>query len=264
MMDLEFVRLLHVQRDIYRLPRGLERFREYLRTMVDADSGDIELPLVAMNPMGKEHVPAMLDRLLDMDADAVGEAAVASASARLAGVPGRFRVGLVVSDDLKGGWTNRWASEFGHRLGSPPLHKRGWTVGLLWTSEPEPTPATVREEVLTAIYRAAHVQQHGVPATLGQMLDQEGAAMAMAGCVSPVLEPDDLAYTREILVPLRDRSDQATVMPCLFGDAAAHALGYPPQGLSHRAGLALALHDAGGGTRHPASADGDPAHASEP
>jgi hypothetical protein len=33
-------------------------------------------------------------------------------------------------------------------------------------------------------------------------------------------------------------------MACLFGDVAAHALGYPPQGLSPRAGLALALYDA--------------------
>jgi hypothetical protein len=248
-MDLEFVRLLHVQRDIYRLPRGMERFREYLRTMVDAGSGDLELPLVAMNPMGKEHVPAMLDLLLNMGADDLGEAAVASAAPGLVDVPGRFRVGLVVADDLKGGWTNRWASELGHRQGSPALHRRGWAVGLLWTSEPEPARAAVQEEVLTAIFRAAHVLQHGVPTTLAQMLAQEGTAMARAGCTTPTLEPDDLAYTREVIAPLLDRSDHAALMPCLFGDEAAHALGYPPQGLSPRAGLALALHAA---RHHPA------------
>jgi len=38
-MELEFVPLLRIQRDLYRLPRGLERFREYLRTMVDETSG---------------------------------------------------------------------------------------------------------------------------------------------------------------------------------------------------------------------------------
>jgi len=243
-MGLEFVRLLHVQRDIYRLPRGMERFREYLRTMVDEGTGDLDLPLVAMNPMAKDHVPAMLDRLLDVRADDLGEAALASAAPGLAGLPGRFRVGLVVSDDLKGGWTNRYASEFSHRFESAALHKRAWAVGLLWTSEPEPTPAVVREEVLTAIYRAAHVQQHGVPATLARMLEQEGTAMARAGCTTPALEPDDLAYTREVIAPLLDRSDRAALVPCLFGDEAAHALGYPPQGLSARAGLALALHTA--------------------
>jgi hypothetical protein len=34
------------------------------------------------------------------------------------------------------------------------------------------------------------------------------------------------------------------VIACLFGDAAAKALGYPPQGLSDRAGFALALSEA--------------------
>jgi hypothetical protein len=34
------------------------------------------------------------------------------------------------------------------------------------------------------------------------------------------------------------------VIACLYGDPAAHALGYPPQGLTDRAGFALALHDA--------------------
>ena len=67
--------------------------------------------------------------------------------------------------------------------------------------------------------------------------------MAMAGCVEPELEPDDITYTRDVLEPFLDVSDRATVMACLFGDEVAHTLGYSPQGLSHRAGLALALHD---------------------
>ena len=35
-MKLEYVPLLEVQRELYRMPRGFERFREYLRTMIDA------------------------------------------------------------------------------------------------------------------------------------------------------------------------------------------------------------------------------------
>jgi hypothetical protein len=46
------------------------------------------------------------------------------------------------------------------------------------------------------------------------------------------------------MAPLLDATDRATAMACLFGDAAATALGYQPHGLSHRAGLALALHQA--------------------
>ena len=67
--------------------------------------------------------------------------------------------------------------------------------------------------------------------------------MAAAGCPGPRLDLEDLTYTREVLAPFLGATDRATVIACLFGDDAAHALGYRAHGLSPRAGLALALHD---------------------
>lgn len=67
--------------------------------------------------------------------------------------------------------------------------------------------------------------------------------MSKAGCTGPALEEDDLVYTRDAIAPLLEASDRATLVACVFGDPAARALGYPPHGLSERAGLALALHD---------------------
>jgi hypothetical protein len=71
-MKLEYVPLLKVQRDLYDIPRGFERFREYIRTMTEPGSGELKVPLVAMNPMGKDHLPPFLDHLLAIDADGVG------------------------------------------------------------------------------------------------------------------------------------------------------------------------------------------------
>ena len=244
-MEIEYVPMLQIQRDLYGLPRNMERFRAYLRTMTDPTTGDLALPLVAMNPMGKDHVPALLDRLLEFQADSVGEAAAAVTRDHVRDEPGKFRVGLVIADDARGGWTNRYASEYSHRFEGFALYKRGWIVGMLWTSEP-PAEATVREEIASAIYRAAHIQRHGAARSLSDMLAQEGTAMVRAGCVAPTLDADDLTYTRDILEPLLDATDRATAMACLFGDDAAHALGYRAHGLSHRAGLALALHQARG------------------
>ena len=68
--------------------------------------------------------------------------------------------------------------------------------------------------------------------------------MARAGCTTPSLDEEDLSYTRTVITPHLGATDRATLMACLFGDAAANALGYPPQGLTERAGFALALHDA--------------------
>ena len=40
-MNIEFVPLLQVQRDLYSIPRGPERFSTYLKTMVNSDGTDI-------------------------------------------------------------------------------------------------------------------------------------------------------------------------------------------------------------------------------
>ena len=243
-MELELVPLLRTQRDLYNLPRGGERFNAYLRTMVNADGSDLRLPpLVLMNPMGKDHVPALLDALLALDADGVAAQAVAQASAQLVDVPGEYKVGLVVADDAAGGWTNRYTSEFTMRFESGQALKRGWLAGGLWTSE-APSVQAVREEVLMTVYRAAYIQQRGLAITLQEMLAQEGYAMAVAGCTGLAITSDDLTYTREVITPHLNARDRPTLMACLFGDAAARSLGYRPLGLSERAGLALALHDA--------------------
>ena len=231
------------------MPRGMERFREYIKTMTDPETGDLALPLVAMNPMGKDHIPALLDQYIALGAEKIAEESIdvwratASAVAERSETAKEYKVGLVVSDDLKGGWTNRWASEYGHRIEGRAITKRGFITAILWTSEPA-SAANVRNEVLTAIYRTEYLQTHAAPKTLGEMLDQEGYAMARAGCTTPSLESDDLAYTRAVIAPHLEATDRATVIACLFGDPAANALGYPPQGLTERAGLALALHDA--------------------
>ena len=253
-MTLTFVPLLQMQRDLYALPRGMERFREYIRTMTDAATGDLALPLVAMNPMGKDHVPTIIDDYLALNAEKIAQDAINDVCRAGAFAPAtsatasatrqyEYKVGLVVSDDLKGGWTNRWASEFSHRIEYAAITKRGWIVGILWTSEPASTQ-NVRDAVLTSIYRAEYLHAHPAPKTLGEMLDQEGYAMARAGCIMPALDEDDLDYTRSVIAPHRQATDRATVMACMFGDTAAKALGYEPRGLTDRAGLALALHEA--------------------
>jgi hypothetical protein len=243
-MNLRYVPLLKTQRELMGMPLGMDRFRQYVRTMSNAQGDDIDFPpLVLMNPMAKDHVTVLLDELLALDADGIAARAAAGAAAKLADVPGEFPAALIVVDDLKGGWTNRWDYEFNVRFRQGPHAKRFWVTGVLWSSEPA-SERGVRETILAAVHRAAWVVQHGPARTLRERLAQEGAVLARAGCARPTLEPDDLAYTREVIAPFLDGEDMRTTVECLFGDAAARSLGFTPRGLSPWAGVALALHDA--------------------
>jgi hypothetical protein len=244
-MRLEYVPLLGMQRDLYRIPRGLDRFRAYARIMRDDDDRDDPraAPLVALNPMAKDHVAELIDALLGLDAEEVASETAAEASPRLADVTGDYKIGLVVADDAGGGWTNRYASEYAWASGSPAALRPGWLAGVLWSSEPASVRA-VREAVLVPLYRAAYIHRHGGARTLRDFMGQEGYAMASAGCGTPSLAPEDLDYTSQLLGPYLGESLPRTVMEFLYGDEAGRTLGFTPRGLSHRAGLALALHHA--------------------
>jgi len=263
-MNLDYVPLLRVMRELHSIPRGqpsdfngMKRFRHYLRTIFPHDeNADQLLPLIAMNPMGKDHVTALLDAYLAMDADGIGALVAAEVAARLADVPGDFKVGLVVCDDLMGVGTNRYDYELKIRFPAtwippnwlrpgfqPKWLKDYWLMGVLWSSE-SPSERAVREAILTAAHRVAYMHQHGLARTLREMIAQEGQVMALAGCSGPTLDAEDIAYTREVLIPYLDAEDMRTCIECLFGDEAGRTLGFTPRGLSPWAGLALALHDA--------------------
>jgi hypothetical protein len=241
-MKLELVRTLQIQRDLYDIPRGMERFHKYVE-MMTGGTGDIALPLPAMNPMGKELVAAAYDALIALDAEAVAAEALAEAERRLGEAPGEFRVCLVVSDDAGGGWTNRYLSEATHRFQPGALTKRSWIVVLFWTGD-DHTKEKIREDTLMTAHRIAHIQRNGAPKTLGQMMDQEGRAAAFADARGPTLDEEDMAYTREVIKPYLETTDYPTIFACLYGDKAAKSVGYPPLGLSERAGFALALEEA--------------------
>lgn len=242
-MDLQYVPLLQVARDLQAIPLGMDRFRAYLRVMMNQAGTAPDLPLGIMNPMGKEHVTKLLDALIAIDAEAIAAQALEEVRPELALMPGDYQVGLVIADDLKGGWTNRYATDYGVRFSDGMGQKYGWLVGVLWSSEPA-RENLVRETMLTMLYRMAYVHRHGPAQTLRAKMAQEGWVMAQAGCTTPTLEADDLEYTREVLEPTMDAQDPRTSIECLYGDAAGKTLGFSPRGLSDRAGLALALHDA--------------------
>ena len=76
--------------------------------------------LLLANPMGRDHLTALLDALLAPDVFGVAARLASDATAGLNELPGDYDLGFVVDDDLMGGWTNRHASEYAMRFRSGP------------------------------------------------------------------------------------------------------------------------------------------------
>lgn len=237
-MQIQYIPLLQTARDLLDTPRGMERFKQYLATIL-GDGDDVALmPLVAMNPLSREHIAERLDQLLALDADLVAARAAFEAARDLDLIDGLFKLGLVVMDDRHGGWTNRYTSDFAGRVGNSAAIKRRWINVGLWVSEAASIAAT-RAAVRAAIFRTAYMLRHGYARTLRHLLAQESLAAAFSGSDQPQLNDDELRYSRDLIAPLLDTSIDNTpiVLACLYGDAAAYELGYPQLGLPDQAGL---------------------------
>jgi hypothetical protein len=247
---VEVVPLLHVERKLYDVPRGRERFDAYVATMT-MGTGEAALPLTALNPMGREHVAAAIDRMIELGIEDGASEAASEAQRRLAAVEDSLRVAVVVADDLKGGWTNRYFTEMANRFERKYEVEHGWATVLFWTSE-EPSLERARTQTLGAIYRALHQRRRGAATTLRAMMEQEGRAARFAG-ERMHLDAAELQRSRAIIEPHLDSTSYPVIAAALYGDDAGASLGYPPLGLPARAGYALALANALAEPRTPES-----------
>ena len=242
-MKSTYLPLLKIQRDFYEKPMSRDRFQEYMKTMLKENKSDLQLPLVAMNPMGKEHLSPYLERLIQMEIDERAAQITDEFSPEWHNLPGEFKISLIVVDDLKGGWTNRFLVDFNTRFRDGSYRKRRFAVANLWSSQ-EFTLEEALLQVRMTLNRLAYSQHFGEAKSLRQMMSQEGYAMCKSDVPPPEFEPDELEYIQEILAPLRELDSEPVLIPALFGDVAASQLGYTQLGLTPEAGLKLAHFEA--------------------
>jgi hypothetical protein len=240
---LVLLRLLEGQRALYEVPRDMARFRAYIAQLT-ANDHEMAYFLAGMNPMAKDKAAAAYDALLAMHAEDLAEAALRDASARLAHVTGDLKVALLVQDDAQGAWSQPEPAE-AQRWRSDAAAKKGYAPVALLSSRCPYAAEEVRAGVLAGVYRAAHMQRHGPPRTLRDVLVQEGRTMRFAGIEAPAI---DAGRARKVIAPHLDvRSDFPETFATMFGDALAVKWGRPALGLPERAGFAVALSDADAG-----------------
>src|SRR5262249_48234595 len=155
------------------------RFRRYIATL-SGGTDDLVLPIVGMNPMGKEHCAVALDHLIALEAERVAERAIAEVRSERPDLEDAIQVCLCLCDDLHGAWTNRGATEASYRYRDGYGLRRGFAVVPCWTSETW-SADDVRRETRMAIARYAWMKRHGTPRTLAEILRQEGQAMIFGG-----------------------------------------------------------------------------------
>ncbi len=176
----ELVPLLRVTRDFHLIPHGKARFDAYIELVVGGaeQTENVSLPpLVAMNPMGREHILERLEQAIEQDVETLLMSVLEDATQRLpadwiADLP-FLKVGLVIVDDLRGGWTNRYFNDAHFRFDLEQIKQNFWVAVPLWSSEALDL-ARLRHEVLHICARVSYFWQQGKAETLRQKMAQEG------------------------------------------------------------------------------------------
>jgi hypothetical protein len=242
--------VLQACRDIYDLDGVMERYNAYVHFMTQA-RGEF-LPLGSFSPMGKRQKD-FLDGLLEKNAEAH---ALETAQTALSEIKTSqiYRLALVVVDEPRNGWTQRYLTDAEWRF-SPPhsipknniarVPDATWIPVQLWTTEFQGTDRApnleyVCQETRAALARAKYQQKNGLPTSLESMLRQEAFVLRFSGEPIP-MSPDDLEYTKAVLEPHLKSTHHPTNFAALYGDQAAKSVGFLPLGVSERAGFALAL-----------------------
>jgi hypothetical protein len=206
--------------EIYRLDRAggprSPRFRAYLARV------EREHALAAYNPMAGPAALASVERLLELDAEAIAARHADEAD-----------IAVVVSSP--GLWTDRVATEVELRTDPvPPALVR------FWAGEPVEA-ADVERECAAAALRARWLRRHGPARTLDEVLLREGWAYALAGSPFGPLEAGEATLVSDAVELLGASEQRGDIASVLFGDPAALTLGWTPLGLPWHAGYRWAI-----------------------
>lgn len=225
-MQFELLPVIDLMLGLYHQPADMERFRQYLRHLQGSTKGDLAMPLGGFNPMGKPHVAEKLEQLKALRAEEIMADTLATIGSSFPG--GAFKVALNLCDDFRGGWTNRYTTDYDTRFKIQALVVRRFSVPVFWTSETY-DEALIRARTAESCYRTLYWLSSPKPVTLEEHGKQERYVAAKAGTV-PSPEATDGAITA-FYQQHKDSREYPVIFNFLYGDEAAASLGFPTYGI---------------------------------
>lgn len=233
-MTFELVRILDVMIELYEKPRTFERFQEYLQILLGTTKDELVTPIVSFNPMAKEHILEKLQELKKLNAEQIIEEAFNESNFRDFATTSEknFKVAINLSDDLKGGWTNRFTSDYDSKFRFNGIFTRGFCVPIFWSSESF-TKDMIRQRTLEYVYRTIYWISKPEPVTLKEHLAQEAFVASQVRSVAEIPESNfqDLIQFYE---DHQNSDNYHIIFNFFYGDQASKSLGFPCYGISEK------------------------------
>lgn len=231
-MTFELLPTLSAMYALYQKPRSVRRFQhDYLQLLQGNTKGDLVMPIGNWNPMAKEHLLEKISAMQALDAEGYLAHILQGLNSTLAREYGHrvIRVSICIADDLLGGWTNRYTTDYDNRFKINALLQRNFCTPIFWSSE-DYDLEKIRLRTLAACYRSVYWLNKPKPQTLHEHLQQE---MFVAQKTGLLLNKNQSPELQKLYTSFRDSDNYTLIFNYLYGDKASNSLSMPIWGVEH-------------------------------
>jgi len=230
-MTFEFLSTIDLMIDLYEKPRSFERFQEYINTLQGDKKGDLSIPISGFNPMAKVHLIDKLKQLKKLDAEQIIKDLLSDLNENNSAnsLNRKFKVAINVSDDLKGGWTNHFTSDYDSKFKISGLFNKNFCVPVFWSSE-EFTKDKIREKTLEYIFRTIYWINSPKPKTLKEHLEQEIFVASQAKSTGD-FEKIGFDSLSKFYRENHNTNNYHVIFNFFYGDKASASLEFPTYGV---------------------------------
>ena len=141
----------------------------------------------------------------------------------------KFKVAINLSDNLKGGWTNRFTSDYDSKFKINGLFNKGFCTPIFWSSE-NFTKDTIRERTLEYIFRTIYWLIKPKPNTLKEHLEQE-VFVAKQINNKGKFQKIDFKELDEFYIDNQNTDNYHKIFNFFYGNEASKSLGFQTYGI---------------------------------
>ena len=229
-MQFHLLPTLDTMYNLYLKPRNVQRFREdYLRLLQGERNADMIMPIGQWNPMAKEHILGKISALQKLNAEPYVAEILKGINREQPSLQDDRNIGvsICIADDLMGGWTNRFTTDYDNRFKINALIQRNFCTPLFWSGEDYDVDK-IRTRTLEACYRTLYWLSHSKPLTLADHLQQELFVAQKSGLTLAKKGRETLTAFYELH---KNKADYPLIFSYFYGDEACRSLNFPIFGL---------------------------------
>jgi len=239
-MKFQLKPILSEIKDLYSKPISTERFKEYISKLQGGTKGDLALPIAGFNPMAKEHILQKISELEGHKAETIMEETIKEFNIKLDDSHSKeITVVLNIADDLKGGWTNFFSTDFDSKFKLNAFVSRKFCVPYFWTSESY-SRELIKSRTLEYLNRTLYRLNNPQPKTLEEHLEQEIFSVTVENNCYQNYKEANFRKIENYYSENKQSEEYDRIFNFFYGDEGSESLGYKKYGIERPLGYEYA------------------------